>query len=492
MEYRNKQVARNSSKLIDMKKFIITIIGVLFTLFSFAANRFWVGGTGTWDNLSLLHWSATSGGTGGSTVPGSGDAVIFDALSGGGTVTPNYNISVASVTMGAFTGTLDFSANNNSPTIPTFNISGTGTRTLNMGNGTWTVNAWIATTITNLSINANLSQLTFAGTGATMTGATLTYYNVSFTGGGAIVVSGSKTFNNLTVTGVGSGDSFSLSATITVNGTVTVNGNSSLNLMQFISSVSNTTRILQFNNASFTNGAWVDMMLTSQSTASTWSLNEDLVMTGNSGVNINGGTFSTANHAITSKNFNSNSGTRTLNFGSSLITLNGTGTVFNINSTIGLTLNPGTSTIKITDASSATKSILGGAFTLNNIWLSGGGTGAFILGNTNSTFTFNNIKIDPASTITIPAGKTIAASSLTISGTAGNLNTFRSTTSGAQWFLSVPPGTTISADYLDLQDSHALGGALFYAGTHSNNSGNNIGWVFKTPNSAKRNFFLTF
>jgi hypothetical protein len=57
------------------------------------ANRFWVGGTGTWDAADTTHWAATSGGAGGQSVPGAGDAVTFDGASGGGTVTVNADIS---------------------------------------------------------------------------------------------------------------------------------------------------------------------------------------------------------------------------------------------------------------------------------------------------------------------------------------------------------------------------------------------------------------
>src|SRR5687767_4143911 len=86
------------------------------------ANRFWVGGTGTWNNTNTTNWSATSNGAGGASIPGTGDTATFDASSGGGTVTvdsPNAanSVTVQSITCGAFTGTLDFSANNNNVTL---------------------------------------------------------------------------------------------------------------------------------------------------------------------------------------------------------------------------------------------------------------------------------------------------------------------------------------------------------------------------------------
>jgi len=49
------------------------------------ANRYWVGGTGTWDNTSTTNWSASSGGAGGASVPTAADNVYFDANSNVGT-----------------------------------------------------------------------------------------------------------------------------------------------------------------------------------------------------------------------------------------------------------------------------------------------------------------------------------------------------------------------------------------------------------------------
>jgi hypothetical protein len=42
------------------------------------ANRYWVGGTGTWDTTSTTNWSATSGGASGAPVPTSSDSIFFD------------------------------------------------------------------------------------------------------------------------------------------------------------------------------------------------------------------------------------------------------------------------------------------------------------------------------------------------------------------------------------------------------------------------------
>lgn len=50
------------------------------------ANRYWVGGSGTWDSTSTTHWALSSGGASGASAPTSSDDVFFDTNSGGGTV----------------------------------------------------------------------------------------------------------------------------------------------------------------------------------------------------------------------------------------------------------------------------------------------------------------------------------------------------------------------------------------------------------------------
>jgi hypothetical protein len=54
------------------------------------ANRYWVGGTGTWDASGTSHWSDTSGGSSGFSVPIFSDNVFIDANSGTGTITADY------------------------------------------------------------------------------------------------------------------------------------------------------------------------------------------------------------------------------------------------------------------------------------------------------------------------------------------------------------------------------------------------------------------
>lgn len=107
------------------------------------ANRYWVGGTGTWSSANTTNWSTTSGGTGGATVPGSTDVAIFDAnsnIAGSGssyTVTFTAGGSVAGIQMDnpsvgilTFTGSTGISMGSSGLTVAaTVNCTWTGTIT---------------------------------------------------------------------------------------------------------------------------------------------------------------------------------------------------------------------------------------------------------------------------------------------------------------------------------------------------------------------------
>ncbi len=89
-----------------MKAFYTLLLLVSLSNFTVAADYFWISGTGNWNDP--LHWSATSGGPAGVTLPTLGDNVLFDNNSGIlstlDTVYINTNVLVS---------TLDFSAVSN-------------------------------------------------------------------------------------------------------------------------------------------------------------------------------------------------------------------------------------------------------------------------------------------------------------------------------------------------------------------------------------------
>ncbi len=63
-----------------MKRIILQFIfPLLFIATASAGERFWVGGSGNWNDAS--HWSERSGGSGGAPAPTANDNAIFDSKS---------------------------------------------------------------------------------------------------------------------------------------------------------------------------------------------------------------------------------------------------------------------------------------------------------------------------------------------------------------------------------------------------------------------------
>lgn len=222
------------------------------------ASRFWVGGTGTWDSSTTTHWSDSSGGSGGFSVPGAGDTVTFDGASGGGTVTLNFGgtITITSLAMGAFTGTFDNSVNNNNITINgtgnAFNISGSGTRTINLGTATYTINGtsggFNASTVTNLTLSAASATIVLAGTNATR----------SFNGGG-------KSYGTVTFDAIGT---FSNSGRVQVTGANTI-GTLNINAPNFIEFTSGVTQTVTTMNVNGTSSNQVGLVSDSNASNAT-------------------------------------------------------------------------------------------------------------------------------------------------------------------------------------------------------------------------------
>ena len=166
------------------------------------ANRYWVGGTGTWNTLSVLNWSLTSGGVGGATVPGAADVAIFNANCGAGTITIGENVTVFSMTLsGAAITTIDWNnkivslAGNaatlyvgnsavamlNNPTITATYAGATGTRTITGGAGVSEANA------VSVNVTGGTDTVTL-GSGNNV------YKNVNFTGFSGTLNAGNRIF----------------------------------------------------------------------------------------------------------------------------------------------------------------------------------------------------------------------------------------------------------------------------------------------------------
>lgn len=229
------------------------------------ANRYWVGGSGTWDASTTTNWSATSGGAGGASAPTSADDVFFDSSSGASpTVTIGSNAVCGAVTITAPTsGTL------------TFAFSTTGKIQYN---GNW-------------SSPASLFATTGAGANATSTGA------ISYVGSGS---------STLTTNGYSFPTNFGVNTstgTLTLGSALTTTSNFNINQGTFSTSASN-------YNLSAVN------LFSNNSNTRTISLNGSTV------------TFSGDLSIQTATNLTFNAGTSTINFSGSAPNLNGSGQTF--------------------------------------------------------------------------------------------------------------------------------------------------------------------
>lgn len=132
------------------------------------ANRYWVGGTNTWNATAGTKWALTSGGAGGQAVPTSSDDVFFDANSGTVTVTSSAGANTChSFSYVGFTGS--FSSTGNA-TLTIFGSLTLGTGGLSAG---WTSISMGSTstgnTITTNGSSTAVDSIFFGGVGGVWT-----------------------------------------------------------------------------------------------------------------------------------------------------------------------------------------------------------------------------------------------------------------------------------------------------------------------------------
>jgi hypothetical protein len=333
------------------------------------ANRYWVGGTASWDGTAGSKWALTSGGAGGQAVPTSADDVFFDAASGVVTVSISSGSVAKSINCTGFTGTLSY----------TGNVTVSGSITL-------------------------VSAMTFNGNGL------LTTFNAT----GTLTTAG-KTFTGITVNTAG--------ITLTLG----------------------------------------DALICGQ-------------------ITLLQGTFTTNNFNVTATAMSSSgSSVRTINLGSSTVTLSA-GTAVNFSTNTNLTFNAGTSTIICNatllqiDGGAGTTPISG--VTFYNVSFTNTSATSFSIGGTN---TFNNLTVTgPASAncalLNIQA-RQIINGTLSTTGTAGNRRVWiRSGTYGIAQTLTINSAPSLTD--ADFRDIYVIGTAAPISGTRIGNRGGCSGITF--------------
>lgn len=128
------------------------------------ADRYWVGGTGTWNTTSTTNWSASSGGPSGASVPTVADSVFFDQAS---TYTVTMTGALACLDFNVTGGTVTFQ-NGTSPTLDVRGSWSTVAATVWNTTGAITFSATTSRTITTNAVTIR-SPITFNGVGGTWT-----------------------------------------------------------------------------------------------------------------------------------------------------------------------------------------------------------------------------------------------------------------------------------------------------------------------------------
>jgi hypothetical protein len=274
-------------------------------------DRYWVGGTASWDGTAGTKWSATSGGAGGESVPTTADDVFFDALSTGTVTVAAGNTGAKSVNCTGFTGTI---AGTGAITVAgsvtldagqTYTHTGTVTFT---GTGTLTTagKAFGNVTVDRAGITLTLGDaLNALGRTLTVTGGEFDTANYSLTLGGGIASSNS---NARTIT-LGSSTVSITTSAIAINfgdpTNLTFNaGTSQINLSAGGATLSGGGQT--FHNVSFTNTTAGTRSITGANTFNNLTLNasatglSQLSIAGNQTVN---GTFTCAGSSATARGF---------------------------------------------------------------------------------------------------------------------------------------------------------------------------------------------
>jgi hypothetical protein len=365
------------------------------------ANRYWVGGTGTWNTTSTTNWSANPGGTAGASVPTAADSVFFDQATTY-TVTMTGALLCLDITVSA--GTVTFATG----TTPSLTVSGSmsllaGTVWNSTGNITF--NATTAKTVTTNGTSLSATNITFNGAGGTWTlGSALT----TIATGTITLTAGTLALSNFTLTtGIFSSNNSTTRSISFGTGNIVLAHTSNL---QTVLSMATATNFTYTGTGGFVTDADLARTLTFGSTAGgsiTNAPNVTYTGSGNSNQTFTTGSwFNTLNFGTalcqlptTSLNLNSLTLSSGGSFGNFTAIMRSTSTIIsNGNTTLrGLTIDGTGITTTLGDAftvggaATATTTLTTGTLNLNGFTLT---TGVFSSDNSNTRsiiFGTNNI-----------------------------------------------------------------------------------------------------
>jgi hypothetical protein len=318
-KYRSVSVI--SMNFRNIYKYLLVSISLFMMFFlaapqpAHAADRYWVGGTGNWDASTTTHWSESSGGSTGASVPTSADNVIFDTSSS--TANAAYTVTIT-----ATANCADFTMDGPDPADAN-RVTWAGSSTLNtygnfnLSGGTAGINRTFTGNILQMGVTSG--SFTFTSNGVSLAS------RIDFSSGG--VVATWDLADALTTTGaiyIGGGtfntNNYAITAATFANnngGSKTYNlGTSTITLTYGASTI---WRISN-GTAPTINGA--SSTITCTAPAGTYTFEAGSYTYGT--ITFAGSSFTTTNATIGTLNLNG--GTQTLSGNNTITTLNLTGT----------------------------------------------------------------------------------------------------------------------------------------------------------------------
>lgn len=286
--------------------------------------------------------------------------------------------------------------------------------------------------------------------------------------GGSVVISSSNYCKNLICTNGFLGD-LAGTQSLHVFGNFTLGTNMTFSFSGAISFLATSG-----TNIITTNGITIPAQIVFNGIGGTWLLADNLICTGVD-LELLNGTFNANNFNLTCNAFqSSNTNERNLILGSGTWTVTGIGTGWDLSITTGLTLDPGTSTIKMT--ANGTCTFQGGGLTYNNFWNDVADSQTCNMTGSN---TFNDFKISTAPDIGqfFTATTITTVNTFTANGFPFYLTRINSTT-GNTFNLVKAGGGIICCDFITINYSNASPNNTWYAGIHSIDMGINTGWLF--------------
>ena len=487
------------------------------------ADRYWVGGSGSWN--STAKWSTTSGGSSGASVPTSADNAIFDANSGTAhftvTVTLNATCADLTITPEPIAGVTQFAVDNGFVITGTFSTSGTaGNQRVWFRSSTYGLMRDIQIATIGTVTDVDFRDIRVTGAGGTLSGTRIG----DLRGNSGITFSTPKTaYWNLAAGGTwvdnawaatsGGGvntDNFPLAQDTAVIENTGLNSAANIFLITsipYLGSMDMSSRTVAFTlvmapiavYGNWTNGSGVTFSggniitfsgrntqtitsagktlsfpVTVDTYGGTVELADALNIGGQTFI-VTNGTFDTKNYNVTAGNFiSNNSNVRTINLGSSTVTISGDVT---FTTSTNLTFNSGTSSITFT---SSAVTFNAGAQTFYNVSFSSTNSSTYTINQSN---TFNSLSITAPAAAGLRqvsfAGDQTITGTLTVAGASPVRRIFvRSNTIGTTRTLTV---NSLSATDCDFRDITITGAAAGSTPTRAGDCGGNTGITFPAP-----------